>query len=371
VLQINLATYASDALEDAMRLAQTKALNSYSWSDMLNYLNYSWMDIYQKIAEHDEGFYSRTIQLTKRLTKLPPFLKSTIRIYAAQRPVGFNREIFRASGYNDLQGISTYHISGFDLYCPDAERRTVWLNYVPMQPMIFFTRNNRDPELIGHDVERSADYNLYSLVCLAGGVDVDITSADSSRIEEIDKYEMQHKNSSLNHKSDVEITDLIHKEEWKICYISCKFPYIFITYRHEYTNEYLSGFYPDIMNTVEFVEYNPFAFTGHNSNVEYITTDWNDKTGLGVTIIDHNDQDRYKYLGWTPDTLLNYPSPEMYRLLVARLADKLSVLNESNIMGVQRELTEANYAFANYIDKDQSSWVRIDNVNGPTMADML
>ena len=61
--------------------------------------------------------------------------------------------------------------------------------------------------------------------------------------------------------------------------------------------------------------------------------DWND--------IDENDLPKIKELGWTPDTQLDYPIPEMYRYLVARLADKLAALNESNIMGVQKELVEA------------------------------
>ena len=40
MLQVDVCPFASDALEDAMRLAQTKALNSYTFSDCLNYLNY-------------------------------------------------------------------------------------------------------------------------------------------------------------------------------------------------------------------------------------------------------------------------------------------------------------------------------------------
>ena len=80
---------------------------------------------------------------------------------------------------------------------------------------------------------------------------------------------------------------------------------------------------------------------------------------------------KVKELGFTPDTVLNYPCPEMYRLLVARLADKFSALNESNVMGVQKELTEATYAFNAFCQKDKSAWVRIDNVNGPTIGDLI
>jgi hypothetical protein len=353
VLSINVQPYASDALEDAMRLAQTKALNSYSFSDCLNYLNYTWMDIYQRLAQMDEGYYSQTIRLTKRITTLPPFVKNTIRIYSAQSPQGFNRDIFRASGYNDLQSTGTYHISGFDLYCPDAERRTVWLNYIPMQPMIFFTRNNRDPKIYAtFEKQTSNNYNMYTL---------DITEG---------VYSLLYKNRTIPNQ-DINITDILYREDWDIEYVSCDFPYIFITYKHKYTGEYYSGFYKGLPGPTEWVEYNPFAFTGRNSNVEYLKTTWNDKTGMGVVIKDHNDNDIIKELGWTPDSLLIYPAPEMYRLLVARLADKFSALNESSIMGVQKELIEATYAFDNFLKKDKSAWQRIDNVNGPTVADLL
>ena len=135
-----------------------------------------------------------------------------------------------------------------------------------------------------------------------------------------------------------------------------------------------------------FTTYNPFDFTGRPSDVEYVSVGWNDKTGLGVRILDYRDIESYvdaddggttkqrpriKEVGWTPDTQLNYPIPEMYRYLVARLADKLSALNESSIMGVQRELIEARFAFEAFLDRDKSSWKRIENVNHASIMDML
>lgn len=353
MLQINVQPYASDALEDAMRLAQTKALNSFSFSDCINYLNYAWMDMYQTLAMMDEGYFSRTVQLTDRITKLPPFVKNTVRVYAAQDPVGFNRTIFRASGYTDLNASNTYHISGFDLYCPDAVRRRVWLNYVPMQPQIFFTHHNRDPKLYdSYNSTSSYTYNLYTLVN-AGGV-----------------WYMVHRNPQIGEQVDITNT-LKQHEDWDIVYITCDYPYVFVTYKNSITSEYRSGFYHDILNSSEFVEYNPFAFTGRPSNVEYLSCKWNDKTGMGVVVRDHNDEGRIKELGWTPDTLLVYPCPEMYRLLVARLADKFAAINESNVMGVSRELVEAEFAFKKFVGKDKSAWHRIDNVNGPNLSDLL
>jgi hypothetical protein len=402
--------YASDALEDAMRLAQTKALNSYTFSDCLNYLNYAWMDIYQQIVQQDEGYYSKTQLLTKRLTTMPPFVKNSIRVYAAREPVGFNRDIFRESGYNDLQSWNTYHISGFDLYCPQAEHTKVWVNYIPMQPQIFFTMNNRDPKLY-EEYERveSDDYNLYMLER-----PTDPDEDDDPLVH--GPYWLRYKNRlplvGTVDDYDLDITHIIARDateintatppdppvyewcsEWKVVYLSCDFPYIFVTYQHKHTHEYLSGFFRDITKTVEFTEYNPFAYTGRNSNVEYVEAHWNDKTGMGVVINDYNDlypkevvvvdEDtqeettetimvpHIKELGWTPDSMLVYPAPEVYRLLVARLADKFSALNESNVMGVSKELVEAQYAFVNFIAKDKSAWKRIDNVNGPNLSDIL
>jgi hypothetical protein len=408
VLSINLQPYASDALEDAMRLAQTKALNSYSWSDMLNYLNYSWMTLYQRIISIDSGFYSRTIQLKQRLTRIPPYVKNTINVYAAQRPVGFNREIFRRSGMNDLNGTSVYHISGFDLYCPTAEYRTVWLEYVPMQPMLFFTRNNRDPKLFEpneHATIRSANCQLYRLHAYkpsptpgAQAIEIPIEpeTIKPTDLLQATIFELKHKDATQS-ELNANITESIFFKdpEWRVCYISCEFPYVFVTYKHSITDEYHSGFFPTILTSSEFVEYNPFAYTGKNSNVEYVETHWNDKTGMGVTIADWNDLvyladydpaepparfimqgdkcyvPKYKELGWTPDTLLIYPAPEMYRYLVALLAEKLASLNESEVMGVGKELVEAKFAFEAFLAKDKSAWVRLTNVNGPTLADML
>jgi hypothetical protein len=399
MLQINVKTFASDALEDAMRLAQTKALNSYSWSDCLNYLNYCWMDIYQQLALVDEGYYSVTVRLTKKLTKLPLCVKNSIRVFAAQTANTYNREIFRESGYNDLQGWNTYHISGFDLYCPDAERRTVWLNYVPQQKQLFFTRDNRDPKLYTDPEAMPTKvttpiqlYNLWQVSIENINPSVEIKQfcyfAPAGALDTTKKMIRFHYRNNAANIHDIDATTIFEpavgyrkaggtftEPEYYIRSFICDFPYIFVTYQHLITNEYWSGFYYNLPDSNEFVEYNPFAFTGRNSNVEYLQAKWNDKTGLGVIINDWNDmkEDKpvVKELGWTPDTLLVYPAPEMYRYFVARLADKLASLNESDMMAIQKELTEAEFAFKAFIGKDKSAWKRIDNVNGPSIVDWL
>lgn len=379
MFQVDTRHFASDVLEDAMRLAQTKALNSYTFSDCIEHLNYCWSDIYSRMACIDDGYYGINVRLTKKLTRIPPFVKNSVRIYAAQSPTSYGRLAYRSAEDADLGAAGTYRISGTDLFCPDAEVRTVWLYYVPACPQVFFTHHNRDPKLyeMGHDTVRNVRYNLFVLKGYdENGQPVDIKDA-SVDITAVKKWTMMHRGTL----EEDDITYMIEASpmpdrddgEWLICYISCDYPYIFITYRHSLTGEHLSGFFDSDRH---FNIYNPFAFTGRNSDVEYMECHWNDKTGMGVVIKDFNDLDelgepRIKELGWTPDTKMDYPVPEMYRYLVARLADKFSALNESNIMGVQKELVEAKYAFEAFLDKDKSAWKKIVNVNPPNIGDWL
>ena len=383
MLQIDTRPYASDALEDAMRLAQTKSLNSFTFSDCFNYLNYAWSDIYNRMAQIEAGYYSTTVKLTSKLTHLPPFVKSSIVVYSAQRPIGYNREVFRTSGNTDLQASGTFSISGNDLYCPDAERRPVWLEYVPAAPLLFFTHHNRDPKILTDvTATMSSDYGLYTLMCKTGNAVKKTTDCTSDELAKAEQFYLLHKGTGAQEDISEHIIREYDDEmgNYEVAYISCAFPYIFISYKHtigeggnkEILN-YTSGF---LTRDMQWNQYNPFAFTGKKSNVEYLECEWNDKTGMGVIIKDHDDLDEdgnpiIKQLGWTPDTQLDYPIPEMYRYLVARLADKFSALNESNVMGVQKELAEAKYAFEAYFDKNKAAWKRINNVNPATINDWL
>ena len=384
MLQVNMKPYASDALEDAMRLAQTKALNSYTFSDCLNYLNYAWRDIYDRMAMIDDGYYGVNARLLRKMTKIPPFVKNTVMVYSAQSPQGYDRLVYRSSGTTDLSSPGTYHISGTDLWCPDAERRTVWVYYVPACPQVFFTHHNRDPILHedGHDAERNSVYNLFALKAYDDeGDEIVFDTSDSKAVDRdglkrVAKWTMEHR--STGDSEDITESLAVEQEDsddgqWDIVYISCDFPYIFASYEHSITGEHLSGFYGRDMR---FNRYNPFDFTGRNSDVEYVKAKWNDKTGMGAMVLDYNDPNpdgtpKCKELGWTPDTLLDYPVPEMYRYLVARLADKFAALNESDVMGVQKELVEAKFAFEAYLEKDKSAWKRIVNVNPTTITDWL
>lgn len=471
MLQVDLCTYASDALEDAMRLAQTKSLNSFSFSDCLNFLNYVWADIYSQVCLIDSGYYSKTVKLNKVLTKLPKFVRNSVLVYSAQRPVGYNRVVFRQSGETDLTAANTYRISGTDLYCPDAVRTSVWLEYCPQPPQIFFTMYNRDPKVLvsNTDTIRNEIFGMYSLV---GDLSVSVsdTKVTGDNIASVKSWRLVHRNK-LAGIPDIDISsNVIIPEDsdgiWQLKYISCDFPYIFCSYQHNITGVWKSGFFTSDM---EWTDYTPFEWTGRGSNVEYIQCKYNDKTGMGVVVRDwsdftstlvntelpkspgsvilvHNSIDikdaagtvhtytqgywytrfssdtnyaiveqvemlpedttayttvqfngelytykdgawskveavtdiaikktvpKVKELGWTPDTKLVYPAPEVYRYLVARLAEKFAAINESNVMGVQSELVDARFAFQAFLKKDKSAWERIRNVNPASYGDWL
>lgn len=454
MLQIDITPFASDALEDAMRLAQTKALNSFTFSDYMNYLNYAWSDVYNRIANIDSGYYSRVVNLKKPLTKLPPFVKNTIRIFRAQSPVGYDRLIYRESGQADMRSSGTYHISGTDLYCHDVEHTSqIWLEYVPACSQIFFSHHNRDPIIHSScDIQMN---NVYGSSTLRAFMTHDTaTGAYSDEVENwagdpsVDlksvKYWVMYNRYSKEYE---DISEYIIKEEddegqWQLVYINCDLPYIFCSYQHSTTGKYRSGFYN---KAGEWNEYNPFEFIGKGNNIRYLTVVHNDKTGMSATVKDYNDvtyadvtatntvetsESEYtvssktitlvdgettewaeytydddmlrtsvkytvsvvydtgvftltvttvtstptvviKELGWTPDTRLIYPAPEVYRYLVALLALKFSALNESNVMGVQQELVEAEYAFNAYLEKNKSSFKRIENVNPANIMDFI
>ena len=473
MLQVDISPFASDALEDAMRLAQTKSLNSYTFSDCLSFLNYVWSDIYSQMCMIDSGYYSKTVRLKKKLTKIPPFVKNSIRVYSGQGQVGYDRNLYRPASDTEMCASGQYLISGYDLWCPDAERTTVWFEYCPQPPQLFFTHHNRDPKLYpdGHDVERTSTYNLWKLV---GDDTLDIANKQvtADQIAAVSKWELVHRNTLSGNKPNDITRYLIrrpdHDGAWVLRYITCDYPYIFCSYRHNVTGEWHSGFFD---KQLEWTDYNPFEWTGRNDNVEYMECHYNDKTGMGVVVRDWNDLEehllnierlpekldsviyvhnyfeykatdgtvtkftqgywynryatdfnyekvpnvsalpgnpddgdvvnlngvlwrykvstgwytnlnidnvaqrevnpRIKELGWTPDTKLIYPAPEVYRYLVARLAEKFSTLNESNVLGVQSELVDSRFAFQAFLKKDKAAWERMRNVNPASMTDWL
>ena len=342
--------YASDILESAMELAQSKALNSYTFRDCMNWLTELWQQCYERIAQVDEGFYSQTIQLTEKLTHLPAFIKNSVKVYAARDVQDSQRTVFRASSMSDLHTSGTYHISGFDIFCPDAVRRTVWLNYVPEPPFITFTKNNRDPKILK---------------------EIPDTGIPNMRYGNYQLSDAPYKLTSMHDPTIVvDIHDYIYREGFDIVSLIVDYPFIFITYEDKVTKDWASYIYKDLLTHPTVMFYNPFDYQGRPSRVKYIKAKWNDYTGMGVIIQDQEDN-LIKELGWTPDTIMHYPSPIMRHYLVAHLAKKFADINGSQLMAIENEVASANYELAHFLDVDKSAWVRIDRTTGRSMGDYL
>lgn len=340
-------SYASDALEDAMTLAQTKALNSFSFRDCINTITELWGYCYEKICMLDDGFYSTTVQLTQELTHLPRIVKNTVKVYASQEVVGFNRQVYKEAGMKDMVSSGSFHISGNDLYCKDALRRTVWLSYVPEPPFITFTKNNRDPKILTTSPppivnNRYGTYtvNNYIFTSLVdGSITVDL--------------------STLFLHPDKTITSFI-----------LDYPYVFVTYIHNATGDFESVIFKNVLGRSERIAYNPFDYQGRPSRVRYITAKFNDYTGMSCVVEDQDDG-LIKELGWTPDTLLVYPSRIMYNYLVSNMAKRFASINGSTIQAVEEMLASARYEMSAFLKKDKSGWARIDNITRPSIGDFL
>jgi hypothetical protein len=366
-----------------MELAQSKALNQYSFRDQMNWLTELWQNCYERMAQIDEGFYSRTVKLTNRLTRMPPFVHNTVKVYSAIEKMGFPRRIYRASSYSDMEGTGVYHISGNDLYCPDAETGSVWVEYVPAPPFITFTLNNRDPIILDkepeHDYPFPQRYGPY-------------------RLEHVyDQATGKHtftmvRLSDISDKTDV--TDELNGRGKGLDAVICDYPYVFVSYvdpdskTAREPGDFSSYIIRDIMGRCEYTRFNPFDYMGRPSRVKYITAKWNDYTGKGVTVYDQDDsyeveepdgkggfvkvvKYRIKELGWTPDTKMVYPSPIMRNYIVAHMAQKFADLNGSQLMAVENEVVAADYQMANFFAKDKSSWIRPERVTGHSLGDFL
>jgi len=354
---VKLESFASDALEDAMNLAQTKALNSFSFRDCINTLTEIWSYTYEKVCMIDDGFYSTTVKLQDELTHLPPYVRNTVKVYHAQEVVGFNRQVYKEAGMRDLTSVGTFHISGNDLFCKDALSRTIWLSYVPEPPFVTFTKNNRDPRLLG------PDYTIppQSFEQRYGNYTVFINDT-------LDSFIFQNKidTSIVN-----DLSYLFNKDNYTIVFWKADNPYVFITYQEVHTGDYSSYIFKNVLGNMEVQRYNPFDYQGRPSNVKYCDVKFNDYTGMRAIVSDYDDDGKIKELGWTPDTLLTYPNRIMYNYLVAMLAKRFATLNNSTIMGVEEKLAAARYEMSAFLKKDKSGWGRIDNVTRPGIGDFL
>lgn len=381
---MQLTSYASDLLEDAMNLAQTKAINSFSFRDTFNTLTELWGYCYERIALIDPGYFSKTIRLTKEVTHLPPCVKNTIRVYSARDVVGFSRKIFKEAGMNDLTAPLTFHVSGNDIYCKDVTLRTVWCEYIPEPCTVFFTKNNRDPKMLwqpGQDKkepiwDQIENANHTAIV----GHRLSTRGSNNRRFKfwelvgegsPIDQQVFVFRNLVDTQADRIDKTDFIVRQGYDIRAFILDFPYLFITYQQQGTDDYESYIIKDLLSESPSIDrYNAFDYSGRGTNVMFMTAKYNDYTGLGVSVYDKADGS-VKELGWTPDTKMIYPSRIMYNYMVATLAQRFAAMNGSTVMAVELALVNAQEEMGNWMKKNKSAWVRANNVVGPTLGDWM
>jgi len=344
-----------------MELAQAKAINSFSFRDITNTLTEQWAYCYEKIAQVDAGFYSTTIPITQKLTHLPPLLKQSILVYASIDPVGYSRKVYKEASNNDLNSPWTYRISGNDMYCWDAPTRKVWLEYVPEPPFLTFTKNNRDYRILDNVPDKQADNYNYGMFELINESNVDIASQE---------HYIFRPRGSVDSSEETDLTEGIQRPDHTLRTFILDYPYAFASYEHNQTHEFSSFILKDILNRFFKDRYNPFDYMGRTSSIEYLSVKYNDYTGLSAVILDHNDG-LAKELGWTPDTLVTYPSNVIVNYLRANIAKRFASLNNSTIMAVEDALVSSANEMSKFLKRDQSAWSRMNNVTGPTWADFI
>jgi hypothetical protein len=268
---------------------------------------------------------------------------------------------YRASSMTDLDAQRTYHISGFDLFVPDVNRtsRIIWLEYTPEPPFLTYTKNNRDPKVFQDPPD--TPLNLYPAKTRYGAWDI---SGDGTPT-------LPYKATNLYDNTLIlDLTDLLIHDNKAIHNIFLDSPYMFITYKDTKTNDYEAWILKDACTDPRWIRFNPFDFQGRASNIEYLSVKWNDYTGMGCIIRD-NETNRILELGWTPDTVINYPSPIMRNYMVAHLARKFADLNGAQIQAIENEIASSTYQMSNFLARDKSAWFRVDRVIGPSLGDVL
>jgi hypothetical protein len=363
--------YASDLLEAAMELAQSKALNSYSFRDCMNWLTELWQQCYERIAQVDSGFYSKSTRITQKLTTMPPFVKNTVRIYAGRDYNDEWRKPYKESSMNDLTAAGTFHISGRDLYVPDAEFRTIWCEYVPEPPFITFTKNNRDPKILTSRPKSNA-YILDGIRKVEGDTRYGSYELSGNGTAESPLIMTNKYDTSIT----IDVTVLFEREFQQLQTLILAYPYVFVSYKDTATGDWSSYIMKNVLDDASSIRFNPFDYQGPPSRVRYVTVKWNDYTGMGAVIEDQNDLDsndipKIKELGFTPDTIMWYPSPIMRNYMVAHLAKKFADINSASIMAVDSEVASADYSLNNFLQIDKSGIFRFDKTVGPTLGDLL
>jgi len=345
-----------------MELAQAKAINSFSFRDIMNTLTELWAYCYERISQVDSGFYSVVMPIDQRLTRLPSMLKQSILVFAS-RDLSSPRKVYKEAGYNDMNSPWTYRISGNDLFCWDAPTRRVWLEYVPEPPFLTFTKNNRDYKIFSTVPAKQDDIFRYGMF--------ELVQEGETPAAELNEYIFRTRGST----EEVNLTNSIKREGYEIRSFILDHPYLFISYEHVLngdtpTGDFESYIIEDLLGAFTRKRYNPFDYMGRDSNLEFLSAKYNDYTGMGVVVLDHDDGVA-KELGWTPDSLVTYPSNVVVNYLRANIAKRFASLNNATIMAVEESLVSSTHEISKFLKKDQSAWSKMNNVTGPTWADFL
>lgn len=379
---MELRSYASDLLEDAMVLAQAKALNSFSFRDTINTLTELWGYCYERMAQIDSGYYSRTIRLTSKLTTLPAHVKNAVRVYSSREQVGFVRRLYVQAGMNDLNGPRSFHISGNDIYCYDADIRQVYCEYVPEPPFVTFTKNNRDPRIVWRPIvgqmpnqddppaNESVQRNMGMYRLWGDRFDQPKDNTAEAILARINDKAVPLQFEHRATGSKVDCSASVRRDGWSIVSFIIDNPWVFISYMDDITGECESYVSKGMLTHMPADKYNPFDYQGRGSNVQFVSAKYNDYTGMGVVVLDLSDG-LYKEMGWTPDTLMVYPSRIMYNYMVATMAQRFAALNGSTIMAVEMAVISAADEMGMWLKKNKSAWGRADNVTGPQLSDFL
>ncbi len=355
-MPVNEVVYASDLIEEAQTLAKTKAYNSFSFRELLGLLNNIYQYTYERLALVDDGFWSKTIQLTNVKTTLPPCVKNAIKVYTTMHPDGWDRIPYHPAGNRTMRDGLTFKVSGMDIFVRDAERRPVFCEYIPEPPLLYFTKNNRDPEMLDDYVAPNTlpQRQAYGRMC--------------DLVHENGRWVLESLNMGV--LEPVDITEFIEMPGYTLvtCISDC--PYVFVSYVDDLRGEYVSYVLKDLLGSMSRSRYNPFDYQGRSSKVRFYEAKYNDYTGMGVVIKDQEDG-RFKRLGWTCDTIVTYPQAIMRHYIVARLAQRLADRNSTDVMEVERAVVDTERSLGQFIKRNQASFDRIQNVVGIHVSDYL
>lgn len=372
--------FASDILEEAQSLAETKAYNSYSFKRLILLFNEVYRYCYEKVALIEDRFWAQTMKLNTTTTILPPFVKNTLEVYTTDwfRHPDFNlrnRIKFKPANNQNRSAPGTFLLEGTNLICADAVRREVYCDYVPEPPLLSFPFHNRDPKLLP-----------VSELFPSGSIPANFIQS-TGRYGQF-RYNYSEERFTCTLLSDlsvvVDFTDALNPDPEHYRVISfildkrtdgpAANQLAFVSYEHIPTGDWSSFIVEDLLNRCLKVRYNPFAFNGDPSMVQYVKAETSPMTGMGVTIRKQDcigTSEEFQELGYMPDSVITFPSPVMRLYIAARLAQRLADRNSTKILEIERAVAEATFSLSMFLDKKGSDLDRVNISVGRSPSDML